>query len=399
MGVGRRVLPRSRLFLATLALTLALAPSVRAAETTVLVLRNRALPAGEARLIEALRIYTRDLECRILVAGEAPAPQEKTVTVELVARQLRDEGADMAAWVQKRSDGRLVYELLAAHDLELRETELAPIGVVRAAEAVALKIRTLVSRRLGSVEPPDTAPGVGAEGALSAKAQGPGARAGAESPKTNVPPAAPTVAARPEVKGPPDPAADAVIVAPTAVIPGGSKASSPLTVPALALGAAYGVVVPRDPSWIRHGLFLSLEVRLGHRPWSVAVDTNFTFRAENTSAGRHVTLEDLPFGLAGLYRFPLSGWRVAVGPRASLHVFQVSASSLDGQAGAARRFEAGLGGLARVERVLNEGLRIYLGATLETLVPSRYFTFSGDRVLAIGPVMLGLVGGIVLAAP
>jgi len=383
--------------LAALALTLAAAHAVRAAETTVLVLRNRALPAGEARLIEALRIYTRDLECRILVAGEAPAPQEKTVTVELVARQLRDEGADMAAWVQKRSDGRLVYELLAAHDLELRETELAPIGVVRAAEAVALKIRTLVSRRLGSVEPPNNARGAVAEDTTSAKAQGPGARPSAAPPKTNVPPAAPTVAARPEVKGPQAPAAPAVVVAPTAA--SDSRAWSPRTVPALALGAAYGVVVPRDPSWIRHGLFLSLEVRLGNRPWSVAFDTNFTFRAENTLAGRQVTLEDLPFGLGVLHRLTFSGWRVAVGPRASLHVLQVSASSPDGQAGAARRFEAGLGGLARVEGYLNEGLRFYVGASLETLVPSRYFTFSGDRVLAIGPVMMGLVAGIILAAP
>jgi hypothetical protein len=177
-------------------------------------------------------------------------------------------------------------------------------------------------------------------------------------------------------------------------------AASPAAPTWLALGAAYGVVIPRDLAWLRQGLLLSAEVRLGPGPLFVVADASLTFRTDNAGPGYTVSLDDLPAGL-GLWRRWTSGrWGLAAGPRAGLHVFHVSGVELnDGRRGAVRRVSAGLGAMARVDFSLRDTLRIYGSASLEALIPARNFTLSDTQVLATGPGLAGCFVGLLLAVP
>ena len=382
--------------LSALALLCILSPVARAsaAEPAVLVLRSRAFAAEEARLVEALRIYTRDLDCRILVTGEAPLAVPEAA--ELALRQLRAESGEVAVWVQRRGDGRLVYDLLAANQPELRETEIAPGGAIAAAEAVALKIRTVLSRRAPSVDAPDRPRETAPEAATAAKGAPAAPHPAAEAP-------APKVASASSV--PPSRSNETPAAPPRAEVPPASAVSpAPKSSPAapswLALGAAYGVVIPRDLAWVRHGLMLSAEVRLGPRPLFVVGDASLTFRTENAGPGYSVSLDDLPAGLGLWRRWAPGRWGIAAGPRAGLHVFHVSGVELtDGRVGSVRRVSAGLGAMARVDFSLRDTLRIYGSASLEALIPARNFTLSETRVLATGPGLAGCFVGLLLAVP
>jgi hypothetical protein len=168
----------------------------------------------------------------------------------------------------------------------------------------------------------------------------------------------------------------------------------------LALGAAYGVVLPRDLDWARHGLMLSAQLRVGRQPLFVVTDVSLTFRADSATSSYTVALDDLPIGLGLLKRWTWGRWRLAAGPRASLHVFHVSGVELtDGRVGSVRRLSAGLGAAARLEFSLRDTLAIYGGASLEALVPARNFTLSEAPVLATGPGLAGVFLGLLLAVP
>lgn len=369
----------------------------RAAETVVLVLRSHSFAAEEARLIEALRIYTRDLDCRVLVAGDAPSSTSSTPDVgEFVLRQLRSDGADVAVWVERRGDGRLVYAVLATTQPEPRETEIAPGGAVAAAEAVALKIRTLLSRRAVSApaaESQDRSREAAPEAAPAGKVTAP--------PPRPVPEAlvAKPAASVPQPPRLPEPSVPPAQPAPPMVRPGAAPWDE-ATVSRLAIGAAYGVVLPRDVDWVRHGPMLSAELRLGRRPLFVLADVSLTFRAESATSSYTVSLDDLPIGLGLLHRWTSGRWHLAAGPRASLHVFHVSGVELtDGRVGSVRRLSAGLGGMARLEFSLRDTLAVYGGASLEALVPPRNFTLSQSPVLTTGPGLAGVSFGLLLAVP
>jgi hypothetical protein len=118
-------------------MTLLLQAGAWAREATVLILDSRAFAADERRLVESLRIYTRDIGSRLIIAGEAPTVIEND-TLAALSRQAQNEGADVVAWTSRRSDGIIVYYVLGVRVLDLRETNIADLGGERAAETVAL---------------------------------------------------------------------------------------------------------------------------------------------------------------------------------------------------------------------------------------------------------------------
>ena len=67
--------------------------------------------------------------------------------LDLVVRQVRAEGAELATWVGRREGGRLTYFLLSVRDRDVRMTEIAALGPDHAAQEVGLKVRTLLSWR------------------------------------------------------------------------------------------------------------------------------------------------------------------------------------------------------------------------------------------------------------
>src|SRR5436190_24115372 len=106
-------------------------PSSPPRGATVVVFRNAELPSEEGRLIDALRIYTRDVDCRVVVAGQAPAVLDAAAdpaALDLVVQQARVEGAELATWVGRREGGRPMYFLLSVRDRDVRATEIAALG-------------------------------------------------------------------------------------------------------------------------------------------------------------------------------------------------------------------------------------------------------------------------------
>ena len=341
------------------------AETARADGTAVLVLHAPpTLAVEEARLVEALRIYTRDRDCHLVLVGDAPA----TPQAADVAPRARAVGAAIVSWVGRRGDGHAVYYVLAVAENELRETEIEPLGPERAALDVALKVRALLSLPEPRGEPPP-------------------------APEAAAPPAPPAV----EPERPPEAPRAAP---PEAIVERPAPRPAAVARERLSLGAAYSVWIPSDSAWMRSGLVLSLEVGLGHAagvPLSVMVDGGFGGHPGQSVRGFDVALSDTPFGAGLLARGRWGPWGAAIGPRVGLHVLDVSADAPDGRAGASRRYAFGVGGQVRGELRVLSYLKIYLGATLEDLVPKQDFTLGGQPALSTGhTVASGMVGLVLL---
>src|SRR5262245_53357901 len=127
-----------------------LAAPARADGPAVLVLQSgAALAAEHDRLVEALRIYTRDRDSLVLTEAGAPAQPTPGAVAEALARA-RARGAAIVAWAGRRADGAAVYYVLTAARGDLRETEIAALGAERTAVDVALKVRALLPGPAGT---------------------------------------------------------------------------------------------------------------------------------------------------------------------------------------------------------------------------------------------------------
>ena len=376
-------------FVAAIAASMiACASSARAAESTVLILGG-GLGADENRLVEALRIYTGDVDGRLVLAGKAP-PVSDPRAIEQLTKAARQEGADVVVWGSRRADGLAVFYVLDVAGHDLRETEIEPLGPERAAVDVALKVRALLFRRREHAD--DRAPPAAAEDAPPAPA----------APSV-VEPLAPTpVVVTPVVVAP-------VVVAPVDVAP---AVAAPVDVapavvarasaerPArhrLGIWAAYELVVPNDRTWLRHALLVGAELRLGRGtklPLSVVIDGAWSTRPMATVRGFAVTMSDLPIGAGLLLTRAWSTVDLAAGPRASLHVFDISASDDDGRSGSSRRYAVGLGGVARAAVTLAPYMKVYLGASIEALVPKQQFTIAGQSALDAGAMVTTISSGL-----
>jgi len=134
-----------------------------AREPSVLMLDGNGLSAADRRLIEALRIYTSDVGFRVILVDEPP-PTIDAAALARIDRLARDEGAALVVWTGRRSNGKLAYFLLTVRDGDIRDTDIAELGLNRAADAVALKIRSLLAAAAAEGSPPRgdaVAPGAG----------------------------------------------------------------------------------------------------------------------------------------------------------------------------------------------------------------------------------------------
>lgn len=341
---------------------LALLTSVAQAEpVTVLVLRA-GLADEETAVVQALRIYTADLGARVEVAGDAPA----TLAPDAVGRmadQARSAGAAFVAWAHRQDGSRVLY-LFAVETRDLRETAVEPVGLASATEALALKVRALL-----------TASG----GGLPARGPEP------------APPPAPPPAALPGAARPGDSPAihptDAAVTRPASPARNGPSSW-------LGIGASYGLWVPSQTRWLHHGARLSLEVRPRATRWSGYLDVALTSRPQETVDGDSVSLRDLPIGLGAASRWQENLVGVMVGPRVALHVLNVSGDPPGPASGTTRRLSAGIGGLAAVEVAMVPHLRAFWTVSAELLVPAREFTVQGRSAAETGAYLVGTTLGV-----
>ena len=358
---------------------------------TVLVLRSSDFATEEQHLLQALRIYTRDIDCRVQVSGRA-IPLSDSAALETIARQARAESAELAVWANRRMDGTPVYFLLSVRDLDLRETEIAPLGSERAALAVAMKVRTLLSQRASGDA---AAPGTGI-----APSPSPSRATADAGPR---PPPVPAVDDATRRAGATLPPTVPLTGPPRSLAPPSIRAVSPEAAPwsagRLGLGAAYGVVSPLDPTWLQQGVWFSAALRVGHDDVHLVADVAILAAANATIQGFATRLRDLPLGLGLRRRWQLPGVMLAAGPRLGLHAFQASATSTDGRSGWSRRLSGSLGAIAELTLPLGPHIAARGGLSLEGLIPIQKFTVTGQEVLNTGPLLFGANVGLELSFP
>jgi hypothetical protein len=401
--------------------------AAEAREATVLMLAGNGLSAADRRLIEALRIYTSDVGCRLVLSAETP-PDADSGSLSRIERLARTENADIVVWTSRRSGGGLAFYLLTVSDRDVRATDIAALGTNRAADSVALKIRSLLSSSASpsssaappplaapassaaSAPPAALAPAAGAGGA-GARAPAPvGARSSGAGPANDARPrqSEPAEPAGPDTPSAPAAPPEATTAGPdrprpveaaisTTRVPGGEP-SVPET-PWVTLRVGYDVAAPIDETWVSQGLMLSAEARLGATELVAHLDGVLT----RTSAvnGGEVTghIRDTPFGLAIARRWSGPRLSLAVGPRAGLHVIDVGAAAGTDVSGGSRQFSGGLGLWSSVDLTLVGPFSLWLGASAEVLLPGRRFTLAGTAVAHTSPALLAAAAGLQIAIP
>jgi hypothetical protein len=381
---------QSRVVALTIVISTFVASRAGAAGATVAVLHEESLAVEEGRLIEALRIYTRDLPSRVRVVNVAPTVLTPAA-LEQIEREATQEDASVVLWAHRRDDGQAIFYMFDVRAHDLRETEMAPLGVDRAAMEVALKARALLVLTDARADPLSS-PRDGRASGAEARRPSPAAGTREPSAEEGAPPSgAPPLPAPPPLAASGPPAVEAH-----------PPPTPPHVLSRYALGASFVLISPPDTTWLRMGLAVTAAVRLGRLRTShlwLTLDGALTNLPHTQVNGFEVTLRDLP--LAAGVRAGWSSPRVGfvVGPRTTLHVLDVDAGGSDGRTGASRRYTVGLGGVASGELRLSDRLRATLGMSVEGLVPTQEFTVASQPALATGSILLGATAGIEVLIP
>jgi hypothetical protein len=383
-------------------------------------------------LVEALRIYTRDLGRAVHMSGAAPQVASGEALAH-IAERAREEGDDVVVWLGERDSAPLLFAFVVAR-FDLRETR-AERDALDDARTLALKIRALLApgaaatatKEWASVPPTTPLPATAKANASPAPATASAPPAPATSAPSAQPPAAaqPPPAAAPSApaaapSSPPATASSAPVAAPSPPPAGASPA--PVAAPAapaapranaavarsspppraskVELTAAYVLTVPTEPAWLRQGLLVRVTVPWGRLPVAAFLDTAFTTAPSAPVDAATVAARVWPIGAGVALRLVRPRWRLAAGPRVSLQNVQSSAHGPQNQSGAATTYSAGLG-------LVTEGAWLfsrYVGAVVsisgEGLVPRQQFLAGpGPGVADLGAAQFNFSLGFVVQIP
>jgi hypothetical protein len=433
-------------------------PLVATAETRgVRVLaRPQARDRAEAVLVDALRIYMRDLGRPVRLGSPAPASLD-TTELERIAADARRDGDEIVVWFGARG-GAPVLLALRVPTFELRETAVERDDPSRTARTLALKVRALLSSN--AVEPgwsvppeappptmpppgspPTGSPPTGAPPAGTPPTVTPPTSAPPASARPTSPTAPPSTAAAPSTAAPapttpatsalpsppeqgpdlaaaaapptpapapaPPPATVAAPAAPSVAGAPSSRASTSVRASApgrprrvwLDATVAYGVMVPTTTDWVRHGLTVRLAVPWGRLPLATFADTAFTTAPTATVDNTPISARVWPVAAGVVWRLRRPRWQVEVGPRASLQIIDADAQSADGRTGSARRYAAGLGALADASWLFSRYVGAVASVTAEALVPRVAFAAGGPGTTDLGWFQFGVTLGLLVSVP
>jgi hypothetical protein len=333
-------------------------------------------------LVDALRIYTRDLG-RTVALGGAPPTALTAEQLEPIGDAALAAGDEVVVWFGELDGAPLLYAYRASTG-ELRQTPVEPDEPLRSARALALKVRALIAARSDEHQwsapaatpppPPPPAP----------SAAPPSTESGPESVRPTPPPPAPS----PPAATPPPPV-------PTSV----QRSAAPPRRNWLDATVAYGVTVPTQTAWIRHGLTLRLALPWGRLPLTAFVDAAFTSAPTTVVDGNPVTARIWPVGIGVGLRLRRPRWQLVIAPRASLQIVDAAASASDGRNGAAQRYAAGLGALAETTWMFSRWVGATGAVTAEALVPRLAFAAGGMSSTDLGWVQVGFAAGLLFSLP
>lgn len=368
--------------LVVLSLSLASLSAVAAERSGVLLLERPGYRSEEAALLEALRIYTRDLGRPVRLDGGAPASESAEELARARARG-RTAGVEIVLWLAGEGREPALYAL-RLEPAELRSTPLGAGEIDIEARTLALKVRALLTltpdapprpewRDLDVPPPlktpldaePDPAPAVSESAAATVAAAS----------------VTPTVVAR---DAPAAPLAVATVVA----------APAPRRQVRLELGLAYGFDLPTDPTLLRHGGTLRVGWLPSRWPLAIEADAALTTHPTNDKDAYRVTVSDVPIGLALSWRLPRPPFLFSLGERTSLHIFDGTAEGA-GRQGSQRNYSAGIGVLGQARWAALDYLAVVLTLQAEALVP--HWRFMRDTTVAadLGAFQFGASLGLV----
>ena len=348
----------------------------------ILLLAHGGGDAGpESALLDALRVYTRDLGCEV-VAGRAPPPEPSPMELGRADARGRAAGATMVVWIG-RVDGNPVLYALRVAGGPLHRTPLAgraggdPALVAR---TLALKVRALYSR------PPAERT---AEWTQVNVAVGPPVKTGLDDEAQHVAPAPGPAATAPATVSP---------AQPPATVPGGRPASSMSSGPAVSaergrlapdrrtstgieVGAAGAGVLglPSDPRWVSGGASVRLALLLPDLPIAVELDAWPTVRLGVEVANTRTDTWDVPVGLAATWRWGRGRWVGALGPRISVHAVHASVVRSGRRSESSTAAGAGLGLIAQGRVAIARGWSFALIVGGEVLLPRTEFVDEAQR--------------------
>lgn len=337
--------------------------------------------AREAVLVDALRIYTRDLGRTVVTGGAAPTALDPA-EIERLAADARSGGDEVVVWFGRERP--VLYALRPDAAAELRETAVEPGDPLSTARTLALKVRALIAPHVD-----EAAWAVPPEIAASAQTESPSAWAEEVTP----PPPAPPAPAPLPPPAPPPPTEAKPAAAVTAAVPRRRRTWLEAT-------AAYGFATSEEARFLRHGFAVRLAVPLG-RLLALSADAAFYVNEPaptvGGSSGSTVSARVWPVALALSARIRRPRWQLEGGPRVSLQIIDVAARQ-PGRADSARLYSAGLGGFVQAAWLFSKHVALTGSFAVEAMVPEQRLEVGGPRV-DLGWVQFALNAGFMFSIP
>jgi hypothetical protein len=344
---------------------------------SVTVLTDPERPADQV-LIDALRIYTRDLDRNVRTGGPPPTVVDAP-TLARLADEARSRGDEVVVWLGARDARERLYALCVDRG-DLRETSVEPGDPLRTARTLALKVRALL-----------TAP----------KESLPAGWSDAEPDEGPLAPRASETDAVPQTPAVPAPVAPSALSAPstTPTLHATTAASAAPRRALVEATATYGVIVPTQTDWLRHGLTVRLALPLAGSRVAVFADASFDTAPSTTRAGAAIGARIWPVGVGAAVRLRRPRWRLALGPRVSLQIVDADASTSDGRTGSARGYSAGLGVYGEAAWLFHRHIGAVASVTAEALVPRLALEAAGSGDTNLGWAQFGVSVGLEARIP
>jgi hypothetical protein len=348
-------------------------------ERSVCLLQSSHSQREEAALLYALRIYTRDLKTPITIS-KIPSRAESRGDAQTGAKLGCASGATLVVWFSGKAGESELSVLRCDAEKEYRLPLQPTKDLDLAAQTLALKIRGLLTEAAASEGDIDEASIVGE--ALGQTAPQEAASEGGPN-DANQGPVAPGQAVSasfgPPNKDQPDQPEASDLRKP--VIEGG---------PEWAFGAASAY------SGLRQGLLLRIAIVSARLPLALEVDGAFMTSIGSEVGQYHLSVSEIPIGIALSARLTRWFLTVSCGPRVSLHRVQSDTVDPDGHSGSATNLAAGLGAVEHVYFRVSDTVSLVLSLSNEAIVPPQRVTLDGQKGLDVGRFQWTLSGGVVV---
>jgi len=317
-------------------------------------------PPAEAALLEALRIYTRDLDVPISIR-RLPARLASDDAKRGFALLQCDPRASLVLWWKSDDSGLRVLDCATKREtlLPVFPTDELPVTV----QILALKVRGLLADSLSALS--------------TTQGRNPAV------PPQNKEPEAP----------PKDPVSRVKAEAPPPKPPALNEARPDRGVD---VGAGYVVGTTSTKEGFRQGLSLRLGVVFSSWPAELEFNGLILGRLRRQGPESSILVREVPFAISLSPRIERGKWTFSMGVRAGVHFLTAEGTNRDGRVGAFQDVSFALGTTEQLRYAAWRRYGLQLGFSNEVLLPTRRFTLDREEVLRIGLLQWNLSLGVVV---